>query len=117
MSLFALAADNIQCWCPRLEVSTGSCSDLHCISEIFRPTVSPQAPEAAVPSAQWNGSYSLFLLPVHLHRPGPCILCGWPLCMERVPLAPRLHPMILSNTFGTLLGIDVKNASRFLLCL
>src|SRR6218665_681613 len=105
MSLFALAADHIQCWCPRLEVSTGSCSNLSLRSLLSHL----RHQRLQFPPLNRNGSYSLFLLPVHLHRPGPCILGGWPLCVERVPFAHRLHPMILSDTFGGApLGIDVK---------
>src|SRR6218665_1434905 len=105
MSLFALAADHIQCWCPRLEVSTGSCSDLSLRSLLSHL----RHQRLQFPPLNRNGSYSLFLLPVHLHRPGPCILGGWPLCVERVPFAHRLLSMILSDTFGGApLGIDVK---------
>src|SRR6218665_2733527 len=44
-------------------------------SEIF--AVPPRAQEVAVHSAHRNRGYSLFLLLVYLHNPGPCILGGW----------------------------------------
>src|SRR6218665_4138098 len=60
-------------------------------SEIF--AVPPRAPEIAVPSTQGNGGYSLFLLPVrYLHKPDPCILGGWPLCVEWTSLGRVIAP-------------------------
>src|SRR6218665_962257 len=48
-------------------------------SEIF--AVPPRALEVAVPSAQWNG-VTVCSLCLHFHKPGSCILSGWPLWLE-----------------------------------
>src|SRR6218665_3041265 len=71
------AADHILYWCHGLEVYPGSCSDL---------------PPRSLPSHPGNQrsqftpligtGVALRSFCSHLHNPGPCILGGWPLCVE-----------------------------------
>src|SRR6218665_986568 len=68
-------------------------------SEIF--AVPPRAPEVAVNSAHWNRDYSLFLLlvPPHSTTQAHAFSVGGPSVWNGLPLAQRLLPRILSDTF------------------
>jgi len=48
--------------------------------------IPPWAPEVAVPSDQWNGGYSLSLLPILQ------LASGWPLCLEWVSVGTAIAP-------------------------
>src|SRR6218665_4003154 len=80
-------------------------------SEIFKHTTSkeifavpPRAPEVAVHSAQWNGG-TLCSFCSYLHKPGLCILGGWPLCVEWASFGTAIAPQ---DSFQHILLYNLK---------
>src|SRR6218665_2094265 len=87
-------ADHIPCLCPGLEVSAGSCFGLPPRSLLSHPG------NQRSQFTPLNGAgVTLCSFCSYLPNPGPCILGGWPLCVEWASFGKRLLPIILSDTF------------------
>src|SRR6218665_3138290 len=88
------AADHILYWCHGLEVYPGSCSSLPPRSLLSHP-----GHQRSQFTPLIGTGITLCSFCSNLHNPGPCILGGWPLCVEWASFVPLIAPRILSDTF------------------
>src|SRR6218665_886317 len=81
------AVDHVPYWCHGLEVYPGSCSGV------------PPRSLLSHPVHQWSqftplirSGVTLYSLCSYLLNPGPCILGGWPLCVEWASFVAKIAP-------------------------
>src|SRR6218665_2090832 len=84
------AADHIPYWCHGLEVYPGSCSGLPPRSLLSLPGHQRLQFTPIIGTGVTLCSFCSYI-----HNPGPCILSGWPLCVEWASVVAK----ILSDTF------------------
>src|SRR6218665_1362036 len=80
-------------WCHGLEVYPGSCSGL-----LPRSLLSHPGHQRSQFTPLIGTGVTLCFFCSYLHNQGPCILGGWPLCVEWAFFVALL-PRILSDTF------------------
>src|SRR6218665_3394578 len=89
------AADYVPYWCHGLEVYPGSCSGLPPRSLLSNPGHQRSQFTPLIGTGVTLCSFCSYL-----HNPGPCILGGWPLCVEWASSVAKIAPYrILSDTF------------------
>src|SRR6218665_895505 len=81
------AADYVPYWCHGLEVYPGSCSGLPPRSLLSNPGHQRSQFTPLIGTGVTLCSFCSYL-----HNPGPCILGGWPLCVEWVSSVAKIAP-------------------------
>src|SRR6218665_2868699 len=81
------AANHIPYWCHGLEVYPGSCSGLPPSSLLFHP-----GDQRSQFTQHIGTGVTLRSFCSYLHNPGPCILGGWPLCVEWASFIATIAP-------------------------
>src|SRR6218665_2868626 len=84
------AADYVPYWCHGLEVYPGPCSGLPPRSLLSNPGHQRSLIGTLVTLCSFCS---------HLHNPGPCILGGWPLCVEWASYVAKIAPQDRADTF------------------
>src|SRR6218665_2609452 len=87
-------SNNIPYWCHGLEVYSVSCYGLSPRSLLSHP--GHQRSQFTPLSGTGVTLCSFCSYP---HNPSPCILGGWPLCVEWASVVAKIAPRILSDTF------------------